>query len=121
MISSPSIPETGRQSTLRADPDPVQLDVLPRGQVEVAVAPEGVRLRTAGVLDGDLADEPRLRRGEPPAGDLHPQHKGVSALPLRVEPDPLQPLRLPLDTQNRGRSFNGIAVEHRLLDLERMP
>ena len=105
----------------RADLDPVQLDVLPRGQVEVAVAPEGMWLRTAGVLVGDLADEPGLRRGQPPAGDLHPQHEGVAALPLRVEPDPLQPLRLALDTQDRGRSLKGVAIQHRLLDLQRVP
>src|SRR5215217_5761675 len=105
----------------RADPDPVQLDVLPRGQVEVAVAPERVRLRATGVLRGALADEPGLRRGEPPAGDLHPQHEGIAALSLRVEPDPLQPLRLTLNAQDRGRSLQRVAIQYRLLDLERVP
>src|SRR5688572_28405091 len=80
-----------------------------------------MRLRTAGVLGGDLADEPGLRRGEPPAGNLDPQHEGVAPLPLRVEPDPLQALRLPLDAQNRGRTLQRVAVEHRLLDLEWVP
>ena len=102
MTSSPSMPETGQQSTLRAESPqawtvvippassrrqisgtapiliPVQLDVLPRRQIEIAIAPERMRLRTAGVLVGDLADQPGLRRGQPPAGDLDPQHEGVA-------------------------------------------
>jgi hypothetical protein len=73
------------------------------------------------MLVGDLADEPRLRRGQTPAGDFHPQHEGISSLTLRVEPDPLQPLRLPLDAQDRGRTFDGVTVQHGLLDLEWVP
>ena len=105
----------------RPDPDPVQLDVLPGRQVEIPVPPDRVRLRAASVLVGDLPDQPRLRRRQPAAGDLHPQHEGVAALPLRIEPDPLQPLRLPIDRRDRRRPLPRIRVENRLLHLQRMP
>ena len=39
-----------------ADPDPVELDVLTRGEIEIAVTPERMRLGPACVLVGDLAD-----------------------------------------------------------------
>ena len=76
------------------DADPVQLDVLAGRQVGVAVAEDRAVVGSLGEGVGRHPDLADLGRGHHPAGHLDPHHEGVAALPLRVHPDPLEPLLL---------------------------
>ncbi len=61
--------------------EPVKLHVLARRQLPVA-APVPIR---------DLADRPQPFRGDPPAGELDPEHERPDLRLVVVEPPPLEP------------------------------
>ena len=91
----PDLPEALPDPRDVGDPDPVQLDVLARGEVGVAVAEDRAVVGPLGEGVGRHADLAAPgRRVMIAAGHLDPHHEGVAALALRVHADPLQPLHL---------------------------
>ena len=65
----------------RAELEPVQLDVLPRGELAVA----------ASELVRDLADRAQARGRDAPARQLDPEHERPDLRLVVVEAPPLQP------------------------------
>jgi hypothetical protein len=103
-----------------ADPDPVELDVLAGGDVEVGVAEHRVGGRAAGEGFGDLADGSRLGGVQAPAGDLDAEHERVAALSLGVQAHPFQALDLAGDGLDGLGAFPGVAVQDRVAHVQRM-
>ena len=140
-----SMPDTGHEHTLRAesphawtvvkpdvpealpdagdvgDADPVELDVLPRREVGVAVPEDRAVVGSLGEGVGRHADLADLGRGHHPAGDLDPHHEGVAALALRVHPDPLEALLLSRHLGDGVGALLGVRVDDGLGHLEGVP
>ena len=102
------------------DVDPVQLHVLARGEIAVAVTPDGAGLRRSGIAVDDLTDPAHLGGAQPAPGHLHPQHEGVAALALGIEADPLEALHLARDLGDGGWPREGVAVADGIGHLEGM-
>ena len=90
----PDLPEALPDPGHVGDADPVQLDVLARREVGVAVAEDGAVVGSLGEGVGRHTDLADLGGGHHAARHLDPHHEGVAALALRVHPDPLEPLLL---------------------------
>ena len=99
----PDVPEPLPDPGDVLDADPVQLDVLARREVRVAVAEDGAVVGALGEGVGRHADLAGLGGGQDAAGHLDPHHERVAALALGVDADPLEPLFLAGDLGDRLR------------------
>ncbi len=84
----PDVPEALPDPGHVGDADPVELDVLARGEVGVTVAEDRAVVGTLGEGVGRHADLADLGRRHHPAGDLDPHHEGIAALALGVHARP---------------------------------
>ena len=84
----PDVPEALPDPGDVGDADPVELNVLARREVGVAVAEDGAVVGALGEGVGRHADLADLGRGHHPAGDLDPHHEGIAALALRIHARP---------------------------------
>ncbi len=117
----PDVPETPPNARDVGDADPMELNVLPRREVGVAVPEDravvrALRKRVRG--DTDLAN---LGRSHHTARDLDPHHEGVAPLALRVDADPLQSFLLARYLVDGGGTIPGVGVDDRLGNLEGVP
>ncbi len=89
------LPETLPDTGYVSDADPVELNVLSRGEVGIAIAEDGTVVGTFGIRIGRHPDLAHLGRSQDTAWHLDPHHEGIPTLTLRVHADPLEPLLLP--------------------------
>ncbi len=99
----------------------MQLHVLARGEVRVAIAEDGAVVRSLGKGIGRHTDLADLGRGHHTTRHLDPQHERIAALALGVHPDPLQPLLLARHFRDGTRTLLGIGVDDGLSDFEWVP
>ena len=117
----PHVPEALPDPGHVGDADPVELDVLARREIGVAVAEDRAVVGPFGVGVGGHADLADLRRRHDTTGHLDPHHEGVAALALGVHADPLEPLHLPGHRVDGVGPLLGVGVDDRLRHLEGMP
>ena len=98
----------------------MQLNVLARRQVGVAIAEDRAVVRPFGEGVGRDPDLAHLGRCHDPARHLDAHHEGVAALALRVHADPLQSLLLARNRVDGGGTLFGVRVDDRLGHLEGM-
>ena len=117
----PDLPEALPDPGHVGDADPVQLNVLARREVGVAVPEDRAVLGPFGERVGRHTDLADLGGGHDPSGHLDPHHEGVAALALRVHPDPFQALLLAGHLGDGFGALLGVRVDDRLSNLERVP
>ncbi len=98
----------------------MQLNVLARRQVGVAVAEHGAVVGSLGEGVGRHPDLAHLRGRHHAPGHLDPHHERVAALSLRIQTDPLQALGLARDFGDGLRPPLRVRVDDRLGHLEGM-
>ena len=103
------------------DADPVELNVLPRREVGIAVPEDGAVIGTLGERVGRHADLPDLGRGHHSARDLDAHHEGVAPLALGIHANPLEPLHLSGHRIDGARTLLAVGIDHRLCHLEGVP
>src|ERR1022692_1243119 len=99
---------------------PVELDVLPGGDVAVTIPPDRTRLGSGREPVHYLADALGLLGLEAAAGDLHAQHESVAALALRVDAHPLQALHLTVHLGDGAGSLDRVGLLDSLGDVQRV-
>ena len=114
----PDLPETLPDPGHVGDADPVQLDVLARREVGVAVAEHRAVVGALGERVGRHPDLAHLGRRHDPARHLDAHHERVAALALGVDADPLQALLLAGHLVDGVGPLLGVGVDHRLGHLE---
>ena len=99
----------------------MELNVLPRREVGVAIPEDGALVGALGERIGRNSDLADLRRRHDAAGDLDPHHEGVATLALGVHADPLEAFELARHLVDGVNTLLRIRVDDRLGDLEGMP
>ena len=116
----PDVPEALPDPGHVGDADPVELDVLARREVGIAVAEDRAVIGALGIGVGGHPDLAHLGRRHDAAGDLDPHHEGVAALALGVHAHPLETLLLARHGVDGVRALLGVGVDDRLRHLEGM-
>jgi hypothetical protein len=99
----PRCVQPGEHLRQRGQPQVMELDVLARRQLGL----------TLPVVEREAPDGPELRSGQPPGGELDPQHEGPDLRLVVVEAPPLEPDDILLcDVGVAGRDQRGQLLEH---------
>ena len=117
----PDVPETLPNPGDVGDADPMELNILPRREVGVAVPEDGAVVGALGEGVGRHPDFANLRRRHDAAGDLDPHHESVATLALGIHADPLEAFELPRHLVDGVHTLLRIRVDDGLGDLEGMP
>ena len=115
------IPEALPNAGDVGDADPVELNVLPRREVCIAVPEDRTLVGSLGERVGRHPDLPNLGRGHDAARDLDPHHERVATLALGVHPDPLEALELSGHLVDGIDALLRIRLDDGLGDLEGVP
>ena len=99
----------------------MQLNVLPRREVGIAVPKHGTVVRSLGKRIGSNADLSHLGCCQDATGHLDPHHEGVAALALGVHSNPLEALLLSRHLVDGRCALLGVGVDDRLGHLKRVP